>query len=140
MAIANEMHCHISGCMSIGSGNPCCVHPLLQDAVAAVAELPGLEAVLVNCCCPQARGGLPRLPARQLAGSCAVHGSPAWSPQSATTRVLSCDGLRWHSGPSVVWCRVQAAAAALPVLAAAAPPHVRVGCYANGFRTTTSGK
>ncbi|PSC74839.1 homocysteine S-methyltransferase [Micractinium conductrix] len=26
----------------------------LQDAVAAVADLPGLEAVLVNCCSPQA--------------------------------------------------------------------------------------
>ncbi|KAL4447443.1 hypothetical protein ABPG75_004662 [Micractinium tetrahymenae] len=26
----------------------------LQEAMAAVAELPGLEAVLVNCCCPQA--------------------------------------------------------------------------------------
>lgn len=25
----------------------------LQDAIAAVAELPGLEAILVNCCSPQ---------------------------------------------------------------------------------------
>lgn len=56
----------------------------LQDAVVAVAELPGLEAVLVNCCSPQA------------------------------------------------------VAAALPVLKAAAPPGVRIGGYANGFRTTTS--
>lgn len=56
----------------------------LQDAVAAVAELPGLEGVLVNCC----------------------------SPQAVT--------------------------AALPILAAAAPPGVRIGGYANGFKTTTS--
>ena len=50
-----------------------------------MAELPGLEAVLVNCC----------------------------SPQAVT--------------------------AALPVLQAAAPPGVRIGGYANGFRVSTSG-
>ena len=35
-------------------------------------------------------------------------------------------------------CSPQAVAAALPRLVAAAPKGVRVGCYANGFRTTTS--
>ena len=50
-----------------------------------MAELPGLEAVLVNCC----------------------------SPQAVT--------------------------AALPVLQGAAPPGVRIGGYANGFRLSTSG-
>lgn len=34
--------------------------------------------------------------------------------------------------------QTQAVTAALPVLAAAAPPGVRYGGYANGFRTTTS--
>jgi S-methylmethionine-dependent homocysteine/selenocysteine methylase len=57
----------------------------LAAAVEAVAQLPGLAALLVNCSCPQAVG------------------------------------------------------AALPVLAAAAPPGVLVGGYANGFKTTTSG-
>ena len=34
----------------------------LQDAVAAVSQLPGLQAVLVNCCSPQAvAAALPRL-------------------------------------------------------------------------------
>lgn len=33
----------------------CRAVPAVQEAVAAVAGLPGLEAVLVNCCCPQAR-------------------------------------------------------------------------------------
>jgi homocysteine S-methyltransferase len=56
----------------------------LAAAVEAVAQLPGLAALLVNCSCPQAVG------------------------------------------------------AALPVLAAAAPPGVLVGGYANGFKTTTS--
>jgi S-methylmethionine-dependent homocysteine/selenocysteine methylase len=64
---------------------PACMAACLQEAVAAVAELPGLEAVLVNCC----------------------------SPQAVT--------------------------AALPVLQAAAPPGVRIGGYANGFRVSTSG-
>lgn len=57
----------------------------LAAAVEAVAQLPGLAALLVNCSCPQA------------------------------------------------------VAAALPVLAAAAPPGVLVGGFANGFKTTTSG-
>ncbi|KAI8466981.1 MAG: Homocysteine S-methyltransferase [Monoraphidium minutum] len=35
-------------------------------------------------------------------------------------------------------CAPQAASAALPALRAAAPPRLRVGAYANGFRTTTS--
>jgi S-methylmethionine-dependent homocysteine/selenocysteine methylase len=57
---------------------------VLQDAAAAVSHLPGLQAVLVNCCSPQA------------------------------------------------------VAAAIPRLTRCAPVGVRVGGYANGFKTTTS--
>jgi S-methylmethionine-dependent homocysteine/selenocysteine methylase len=56
----------------------------LAAAVRAIGQLPGLEAVLVNCCAPQA------------------------------------------------------ATAALPTLREAAPAHVAVGAYANGFLRTTS--
>ncbi|KAL4427472.1 hypothetical protein ABPG77_000761 [Micractinium sp. CCAP 211/92] len=83
-AAASGLPWWVSWTVEDGEGGKLRSGESLQDAVAAVAELPGLEAVLVNCCCPQA------------------------------------------------------AAAALPVLSAAAPPHVRVGCYANGFSTTTS--
>lgn len=41
----------------------------MQDAVRAVAELPGLEAVLVNCCAPRAAtAALPTLRAAAPAG------------------------------------------------------------------------
>lgn len=106
--------------------------------MAAVAELPGLEAVLVNCCCPQASTGCPNylLLACKTVPSCLpgplLAGHQAFSQPTGGRSVAPLK----QSTPA----HVQAAAAALPVLSAAAPPHVRVGCYANGFSTTTSGE
>lgn len=54
---------------STQKATPLFVPLLLQDAVAAVAQLPGLQAVLVNCCAPQAvTATIPRLRACVPAG------------------------------------------------------------------------
>jgi len=120
--------------------------------VAAVAELPGLEAVLVNCCCPQVGGWVGRTGGRSDGWAVGRADGPgrgelmkeASAPPAGCLRLLRAIACHCH-WPEKQLCAgrapaaLQAVTAALPVLAAAAPPGVRVGGYANGFKTTTSG-
>jgi hypothetical protein len=104
----------------------------VQEAVAAVLAMPGLEAVLVNCCSPQASR------ARMLWKTGAVlFPVQLRSHRTGDRKVAVCAS---HTKVQFERLFLQAVAAALPVLRAAVPPGVRLGAYANGFKTTTSGK
>jgi len=82
-------------------------------------ELPGLEAILVNCCSPQMR----------IEGWLLRYGGKSGP----------CNQAALGAHTAALLLALQAVTAALPSLKAAAPPGVRIGGYANGFQTTTSG-
>lgn len=103
MASAAQARVACEAAAAAGGGKPIWVSYTLEDsaravlrsgeplaaAVAAVADVPGLAAVLVNCCAPAAA----------TAGLAALRGAPFWG---------------------------------------AGAQRLRLGAYANGFRTTTS--
>ena len=74
---------------------------LLQDAVAAVSQLPGLQALLVNCCSPQAvAAALPRL--QRCAPSGVRIGGYANGFATTTSQWLAGSGVAPEAGLHIV--------------------------------------